>query len=324
MGVFVRWSESRQRFDVPNERSSHEIPTPVGGGIVFVAITVLVWGSAAFFSPLYLKQILILCLAGLVIAIVSWIDDERPINPLIRFSVHIAGAVSVVLAFGSPDAMGYGPLGTLDLFPMLSQVLSVLWIVWMTNAFNFMDGIDGIAGGQATVCCIGWFLLLSVFGIPEFATGILVLVAGILGFLIYNWPPAKVFMGDVGSAFLGFLLASIPFAASFLAGKNESVYFLSAIAFTWPFLFDSVYTFLKRLFAGEKVWKAHRKHIYQRLIKAGYSHLSVSLTYTGISIVVVIMSLFETVLGISYLSPIAFVAASFVLIGLSRSVGQVD
>jgi UDP-N-acetylmuramyl pentapeptide phosphotransferase/UDP-N-acetylglucosamine-1-phosphate transferase len=166
-------------------------------------------------------------------------------------------------------------------------IMTFVWIVGLTNAYNFMDGIDGIAGGQAVVAGLGWTLLGWLDHQPLVAALGLLLAASSLGFLGHNWPPARIFMGDVGSAFLGFTLAVLPVVA---AQHNPRLAW-AGVLLVWPFVFDAAFTFLRRLRKRENVFAAHRSHLYQRLVIAGYSHRFVTLLYIGLALAGAVLAL---------------------------------
>lgn len=279
VGIFRMWSEKRSILDVPNERSSHDVATPVGGGLVIVILTVtplfvyeMIYGGELKYWGFYV--------GGLMIAAISWFDDIRPVPAFLRFAVHIIAALLAVAQIGAFTEITVWPGNTLG-FGFLGPLISILWIVWLTNAYNFMDGIDGLAGVQAVVASAGWALFSWHFGIDLVLFMSIAVLASSLGFLIHNWPPAKVFMGDVGSAFLGYTFAVIPLIAidSRITSVRAGWMPVVAAGFLWLFLSDTVLTLLRRAFSGERIWDAHRKHLYQSLIKSGYSHLGVTVLY---------------------------------------------
>lgn len=282
--AFRRWSLRREIFDVPNERSSHTAPTPRGGGIVVVVLSLLAytvytvfvtgtfaWGYAA---------------GALMIALVSWLDDLRSISFVWRFAVHAAAALLIVFSVGYFAEIYLPIVGQTPRSACGGMFLTFLWLVWLTNAYNFMDGIDGIAGMQCVTAGIGWLLVGNVLQIETVGFYGGALASAGAGFLIQNWQPAKIFMGDVGSAFLGYTFAALPLLAVRETAANADVRKilpLLAVAFTWLFVFDTVRTIIKRIFRKEKIWEAHRGHIYQQLIINGYSHQSIALLYGGLS-----------------------------------------
>jgi len=221
-----------------------------------------------------------------LIAIVSWIDDLRSVPNRIRFATHIFGAILLVLAFGYLRAVTIPLAGTFNL-GWLGLLLTIVWIVGLTNAYNFMDGIDGLAGSQAVLAGVGWLLLGWFSG--ETFIGVLgaLLAASALGFLLHNWPPARIFMGDVGSAFLGYSFAALAVVAAQSAPRMA----IAGILLVWPFVFDSTFTLIRRWRKGENIFAAHRSHLYQRLVIAGYSHRFVTLLYSFLALVGVLLAL---------------------------------
>jgi len=274
--IFRRWSMRRNIFDVPNERSSHETPTPRGGGVVIV-LSVLI--TYVVLSLLHLVEFEVRFFIGsILIAFISWLDDLFTISFIWRFFVHSISAILIILNQGYFQVIEIPWAGTFDI-GLIGAVLTFLWIVWMTNAYNFMDGIDGIAGLQATIGGIGWFFAGKLLGMQDTSVFFLIIAAASLGFLIHNWQPAKIFMGDVGSAFLGFCFAAVPLFGTAANSGVKAILPYIAVSFVWLFLFDTVYTFIKRLISGQKVWQAHREHFYQQLIILRHSHEFVTILY---------------------------------------------
>lgn len=294
VGLFLRWSRKRQLLDIPNERSSHTAPTPRGGGVVIVllGLTSYVAYTGVSGQPLVWGY-----LAGaILIAVISWLDDVYSVSFVWRFLVHSLAAILVIWNTGYWQSL-YVPVAgvTIDLGP-LGAVLAFLWMVWLTNAYNFMDGIDGISGVQALTAGIGWLLLGYLIGFPilYFYGGVLAFSS--LGFLLHNWSPAKIFLGDVGSAFLGFSFSAMPFlAGAEYSGKSAPMPFI-ALFLVWFFVFDTVLTFLSRLVRRHKVWTPHREHLYQRLIISGLSHSTVSLLYGFLSFALVVALIVSLIL----------------------------
>lgn len=281
MGVeqFRRWSQRRNVLDVPNERSSHIKPTPRGGGLIIVVIsltayTILLIVSNELISWGYL-------IGAVMISLISWLDDLYKIPSVWRFLVHTAAAVVLIFNQGFWNEIHLPIFGIVET-GIAGVLVTLLWIVWLTNAYNFMDGIDGIAALQAVTSGIGWCIIGKMIGSDTAAVYAGVLAFSSLGFLIHNWQPARVFMGDVGSAFLGYTFAAFPLIfRSYEPEKSgiSPIIPLIALLIVWLFIFDTVYTFVIRLLKKQKVWNAHREHIYQKLIIAGYSHRFVAGMY---------------------------------------------
>ena len=270
-----RWAVTRRVLDVPNPRSSHTRPVPRGGGIAIDVVVILgLIGVTLLVRAWRVSELIVLIGASVLIAVVSWVDDMRSLPSVLRLSAHLFAAAVVVLAFVPPSSIQIaGPIAFNSI--AASIVLTVIWITGLTNAYNFMDGIDGISGAHGVVAGVIWLLVGKATGEPAlFWVGLLTSAAS-LGFLFFNWPPAKIFMGDVGSAFLGFTFA---FAALLFARRQGALSFLMIVP-VWPFVFDTAFTFLRRLRRGERVFEAHRSHLYQRLVIAGWSHAAVSALY---------------------------------------------
>jgi UDP-N-acetylmuramyl pentapeptide phosphotransferase/UDP-N-acetylglucosamine-1-phosphate transferase len=217
--------------------------------------------------------------AALFIAGISLRDDFKSLGSGLRFGCHFAAAILSVVLLGSFEVLMVPPALSLGLGKILGGILAVVWIVGLTNVYNFMDGIDGIAGIQGVVAGLGWALFGIWADAPTTAVLGALLAGGCGGFLGHNWSPAKIFMGDVGSAFLGFLFAVVPLVAVREApGMAQALPFFGGLV-VWPFVGDGFLTFVRRALKGEKVWEAHRTHLYQRLVQTGWSHAQVSTLY---------------------------------------------
>ena len=304
VALLRRWASQRRLFDLPNERSMHSQPMPVGGGLAIVAVVVVGMALCAVAGVVEVTPSLVALGAGAVfVAAVSWLDDLRGLPVAVRFLAHVAAAVTL-------ESVGAWPAACLLAGTVAGKVavglLALLWIVGLTNAYNFMDGIDGIAGSQAVVAGLGWVVLTWGSGRVETWLGLL-LAAASLGFLVHNWPPAKIFMGDVGSAFLGFGFAAL----AVIGARHDPRLALAGVLLVWPFVFDTSFTFLRRLRGGENVFRAHRSHLYQRLVLAGYSHRFVTCLYGALAVVGAALALVwaRHVAAASWLVPSALAAA---------------
>jgi FlaA1/EpsC-like NDP-sugar epimerase/UDP-N-acetylmuramyl pentapeptide phosphotransferase/UDP-N-acetylglucosamine-1-phosphate transferase len=280
-------AERHRILDIPNERSSHTSPVPTAGGLAIVAVTLvgawlLVWLSA---SPLPMRKLVLYTAGALLLASVSLFDDLRNLPTGFRFAAHSLAAVLAIWMLG--------PLDTLKI-PILQQVhlgwlglpITFIWVVGLTNAYNFMDGIDGMAGVQALVAGLGWTLLAVAGGEPSVALLGLILAGGSLGFLMHNWPPARIFMGDVGSVFVGYNFAVLPLMmiSAVKGSGNRDWIPVAGLFLVWPIVFDTVYTLFRRLLRGEDLFASHRSHLYQRLVVAGLGHRPVTLLYAALAL----------------------------------------
>lgn len=267
-----------QLVDRPNARSSHATPTPRLGGIGIVVPAV----AAALFLTRGPGggQLATVLGATAAIALVGLVDDVRSLPARWRFVVHVLAAAAVVLSRRNEIGWVFAPLDALLPVPVLAAG-AILWIVWVTNLYNFMDGIDGLAGGQAVIASVA--VAAAAFGGGATTTGwlMLFLAAAAAGFLVFNFPPASIFMGDVGSTTIGFLLACVPFMPEARPVPIELV----GVALSL-FILDGTVTLLRRVARGERWFEAHRTHYYQRPVAAGMSHRTVTLVAYGAMILV--------------------------------------
>lgn len=305
--MILGWSLRRTILAHPNERSSHTVPTPHGGGIAIVVLTL-----AAFILSDRSQPMLVWAAGGLAIAIVSWIDDLSHVPKLIRFAIHLGAAAAGAYACGTWKTIALDPLGTLPL-GVFAFPLTVIWIVGLTNAWNFMDGIDGIAGLCAVVAAI--FVTMVA---PPAAVIAIPLAASTAGFLTANWPPARIFMGDVGSTFLGYTLALLPLGSGVRDGHAVWI----ALLPVWPFVFDTVFTIIRRLRLRENVLAAHRRHLYQRLVISGWPHVRVTILYGVLTAVggAAALAIRREVPALAVIAPTAICAAGlwFLTISVER------
>lgn len=273
-------------IDRPNERSSHSRTTARGGGVAIILAVLLVavfgrhdGGASAVLA--------VLLGATIVLAVVSFVDDLRSIPASIRFGCHGLAALSVLAVLEWPSLrLGLTSECAVELPVALGMGLAFLWIAGYTNAFNFMDGINGIAAGQAVVTGIGTALLGGLV-LEDFHSApvrlSLVVAGAAAGFLPHNFPNARMFMGDVGSAPLGFLLAALAVWLAKIAGWWLVVPMALLHA---NFVLDTGITLVRRIFRGERWYKAHREHFYQRLVRAGKGHTLVTTLEMGLQCVV--------------------------------------
>ncbi len=282
VGQFRRWSLRKEFLDVPNERSSHITPTPRGGGIIIVFICLISYLLLSlFFNGKFAWSYFV---GAVLIAFISWLDDLYSVSFVWRFLIHSTAACLIIFEIGFWNEI-YLPVSGVTEFGLAGAIITFLWIVWLTNAYNFMDGIDGIAGMQAFTAGIGWLLIGKIIGIETTAIYGGVVAFSALGFLMHNWQPAKIFMGDVGSAFLGFTFACLPLISKKEDSADSSILPLIAVLLVWLFIFDSIFTFCRRLLKKQKVWTAHREHFYQRMIIGGRSHAFVASLYGILSMI---------------------------------------
>lgn len=283
-GIAVR----RGLMDHPSQRGSHTVPTPRGGGLAIVIVHFIALIALYFWGGITIRESAALMAGGGAVALVGFMDDRKSVAARIRLAVHVGAAILVVALIGgvSIDGAKWGA-------PWIGQLLAIVGITWAINLFNFMDGIDGIAGAEAVFVALAAAAMISVAGKNVGLVGALgALGMASLGFLVWNWPPARIFMGDVGSGFLGFMLAAL----AVLSSQRHAV-----VLQTWPilggvFLVDASMTLLRRMFRGDKWYEAHRTHAYQRLTRAWGGHSAVTL--------------FVCVVNICWLLPCAWYASA--------------
>lgn len=239
-------------MDHPNERSLHATPTPRVGGLGIMA------GVLAASSWLADETLMPVILAAFSLAAMSLLDDVRGLPVALRFLAHFVAAAACLLAFG---LTGWVLMG------------SILAVVWMTNLYNFMDGSDGLAGGMAVVGFGALALAAMLGGAPGLSVFCAAIAAAALAFLRFNFPPARVFMGDAGSIPLGFLAATL----AILGAMREVWPWLFPLLVFSPFIVDASVTLIRRALRGEKIWQAHRSHYYQRAVLLGASHRQLAL-----------------------------------------------
>lgn len=270
-----RYALSRGLMDLPNARSSHTQPTPRGGGVAIVVAFLL---GLCFARALELgvsaELFYALGGAGLSIALLGFLDDHGHIAARWRLLGHFAAAAWVLFWLNGLPPIEV--LGVRVALGWLGYVLAALYLVWLLNLYNFMDGIDGIASVEAISVCLGASLVYALLGVWVTAVLPLLLAACVAGFLFWNFPPARIFMGDAGSGFLGIVLGGLSLQAAWLEPRLLWVWLI----LLGVFIVDATYTLVRRLLRGEKVYEAHRSHAYQYAARRFGRHLPVTVTVT--------------------------------------------
>ena len=284
-------------LDIPNERSSHQTPTPRGGGLSFVATSIVGFLLLILNNTLDRVDLLALCCAGIIVAIAGHLDDRQKISgATVRLVLHAIGAIVLIVGIGIPSQISLFDR-TVNI-GVIGSILGVLYLVWLLNLFNFMDGTDGIAASEAIFVCIaGAVLNYHVLSDINLSTASIILATSTLGFLLYNWSPAKIFMGDVGSGYLGIVIGGL----SLMAAKQQSDLLWVWIILLAVFVSDATVTLIRRLLRKQKPHVAHRSHAYQHLAIRLNSHAKVALLVLAVNI--------------AWLLPIAFLVADKQLAG---------
>lgn len=265
VGAVRGYAIEHAMFDVPNERSSHNRAVPLGGGTVIAGAWFVCLAALASIGAVEVRPAVALA-GGLAVAAVGWLDDRREVSTALRLIAHLAAAGWTVGWLGGGFALDFGT-ADVSLGP-LGPVLATLGLVWLTNLYNFMDGIDGLAASETVVAGGAIAALLWAAGAPGLAALTVALAGASLGFLAWNRPPAKIFMGDVGSGLIGYALGAVVLAA----GRDPGVPIPLLLIPLAVFVCDATFTLVRRLVRGERVYEAHRTHVYQRLIARGWSH----------------------------------------------------
>ncbi|WP_296217733.1 MraY family glycosyltransferase [Pseudomonas sp. UBA2684] len=283
-GALRRYALARSLIDIPNARSSHSVPTPRGGGVAIVVSFLLALPLMAAMGLVAWPLVWALLGSGAGIAALGFLDDHGHIAARWRLLGHFAAAIWALFWLGGlppVNVLGF----TLEL-GWLGHVLAAVYLVWLLNLYNFMDGIDGIASVEAICVCLGGALLFMVLGFAGSAqsTGmfaVLLLAAAVAGFLFWNFPPARIFMGDAGSGFLGITLGILSLQAAWVAPQL----LWSWLILLGVFIVDATFTLLRRLLRGDKVYEAHRSHAYQYASRRFGRHLPVTLAVAGLNLI---------------------------------------
>ena len=275
-GLLRRYSLKKKVLDVPNPRSSHCIPTPRGGGLAFVVCFLGVLIELAWDQKIDLTLFWTIFVSSMIVAVFGFWDDWFHLSAKSRLIGHIIAAMVVI--YGFSDASQW-ILFSENIPPSLVYFFAVIYLIWCINLFNFMDGIDGLAAIETMTVCLGGALLYFIGGQFELLVLPLLLACVVAGFLIWNFPPARIFMGDVGSGFLGLLIGVF----SLIAATEDSSLFLAWFILNGVFFCDASITLLRRLWRQENIFKAHCSHAYQLAARRYHSHQLVTLSILTIN-----------------------------------------
>ncbi|MDH1700769.1 MraY family glycosyltransferase [Comamonas terrigena] len=277
-GALRRYALSRSLIDVPNARSSHTVPTPRGGGVAivlcFLAALPLGWLDGTLSGEAFAAMLG----AGALVAVIGFMDDHGHIAARWRLLGHFSAAIWTLFWLGGLPALQVFGF-TIEL-GWLGTLLAALYLVWMLNLYNFMDGIDGLASVEAICATLGMCILYLAVGHAELVWPVLVLGLAVTGFLFWNFPPARIFMGDAGSGFLGITLGCLALQAAWV----DSQLFWAWLILLGVFIVDATVTLIRRLMTGQKVYEAHRTHAYQYASRRYGRHLTVTLAVLAINV----------------------------------------
>lgn len=302
-------------LDKPNQRSAHHVIKPRGAGVVFISL----WLAACLVAGLSGRVngfLLLALLPGtLLIAGVSLLDDRYSLRARTRFMIQCVAALFLLLTVGGSQDLNFGMI--LISGGILTSLLILGTCLWSVNLFNFMDGIDGIAGVEALFVMGGGAFFLFMTGAHELAWLAVLLCGAVSGFLWWNWPDSRLFMGDVGSASLGFLV--IAFA---LVGQSYGIPLTVWLILYGIFVFDATVTLIRRLLAGERWYEAHQSHAYQRLCQLGWGHrkvlLGVVLLNTCLFTLAAIGYFYPTLLWVCSLLTLALLTTAYLFLEYRR------
>jgi Fuc2NAc and GlcNAc transferase len=268
--VLRRYALAKSLMDIPNERSSHSIPTPRGGGVAIVVSFLLALPVLGGLNLVSASALYGLLGSGLLVAIIGFADDHGHIAARWRLLGHfIAAGWALFWLNGLPPIEFFGVAVDLGWF---GNILALVYLVWMLNLYNFMDGIDGLASAEAISVCLGMCLVYLCSGNIGLIWTPLILAAAVMGFLWWNFPPARIFMGDAGSGFLGVVLGVLCLQSMWV----EQQLIWSWLILLGVFVVDSTFTLIRRLIRGEKIYNAHRSHAYQLASRHSGSHKKIT------------------------------------------------
>lgn len=276
--VLRRYALARSLMDIPNNRSSHSVPTPRGGGVAIVLSFLVASPLLTFLVDVPWSYIWALWGAGALTAVIGFLDDHGHIAARWRLLAHFSASIWALAWLG-----GLPPVQLLGVDFNLSWVghfFAVFYLVWMLNLYNFMDGIDGIASVQAVSACLGACVIYWLAGDISLIWMPLLLAVAVLGFLFWNFPPARIFMGDAGSGFLGLILGVFSVQAAWTSSRFLWVWLI----LLGVFIVDATFTLIRRLLRGDKVHEAHRSHAYQFASRQFGRHLPVTLAVMAINV----------------------------------------
>jgi Fuc2NAc and GlcNAc transferase len=278
-GFLRQYALKKNLVDIPNERSSHTTPTPRGGGVAFVVSFLAALPVLTGFGLVSSSLCLALWGAGCIVAVTGFLDDHGHIAARWRLLVHFtAAAWGLYWLGGFPAPVIFGHVSALA---WLGNIIAAIFIVWLLNLYNFMDGIDGLASVEAITSCCGGALIIWL--VTPDSTGWMLpvmLASTVSGFLFWNFPPARIFMGDAGSGFLGIVLALLSVQSAWVDGRLFWVWLI----LLGVFIVDATVTLCRRIARGEKFYEAHRSHAYQYASRLFGAHLPVTLAVGLINI----------------------------------------
>lgn len=303
-GLYMQAMAASSRLELPSERGMHTVAVPSGAGVAIVTVALLLWPFSHAFALEKIHLVVLAVVAGLMA--ISWMDDQYRLSPAVRLFAHTLAVALLLTALDSS-------LRVLPAVPLFVErvLLGVAWL-WLINLFNFMDGIDGLAGCEAIAIAAGYVAVVTLAAIDtQMRELALIIAAASGGYLVWNWHPAKVFMGDAGSIPLGYLLGWL------MIDLSCRGHWAAAVILPLYFVADATLTLFKRLRQGEKPWQPHRQHFYQRAVLGGATPRAVVSRVNAANTLLIIAAVFSTRFPVTALiAAVAVVAA--LLINLWR------
>lgn len=317
--VLRRYALAQSIIDIPNARSSHTIPTPRGGGVAIVVSFLASLPVFGVFELVPWQQLIAVGGAGALVAVIGFMDDHGHIAARWRLLGHFgAGIWALAWLGGFPPITLFGMSLNLHWF---GHFLAAIYLVWLLNLYNFMDGIDGIASVEALCACLGACLLYGLSGAPTLIWGPLMLAMAVVGFLYWNFPPARIFMGDAGSGFLGIALGILSLQAAWVSSEL----FWAWLILLGVFIVDATFTLIRRLIRGDKIYEAHRSHAYQFASRRFGKHLPVTLTVGAINLFWLLpISYCVTQLGLDGAWGVVIAYVPLIVLALKFHAGQLE
>lgn len=308
MGI-RRYALTHRMVDIPNHRSSHSVITPRGGGLAFIVCFLISVLILIYFDQISLVLIWPFIVANGFVACIGFLDDRIHLSARWRFVGHILASIFALYTLGGMPSISLW--GWWISASWIVNALALLFLCWLLNLYNFMDGINGIAGIEAISVSLGAVCLYCLSGEGRLIVLPLILACSVAGFLYWNFPVARIFMGDAGSGFLGFTFGLFAIQAA----QIQPQFFWSWLIFLGVFIVDATFTLFRRLLKGEKIYEAHRSHAYQHAAQFFQSHIAVTLAVLVINIVW--LWPFALLVGLGYLEPLLGILIAYLpLVGL--------
>lgn len=315
-----RYALARNIIDIPNARSSHSVPTPRGGGVAIVFSFLVALPLLHADNLIALSVMWALLGAGAAVAVLGFLDDHGHIAARWRLLGHFGAATWALFWMGGMPPLSIPGWGVIDL-GWFGNILAAFYLVWMLNLYNFMDGIDGLASVEALCTCFGACLIYWLGGYDSFVFLPLLLSMAVLGFLYWNFPPARIFMGDAGSGFLGIIMGVLTLQA---AHQNADLLWVWLILLG-VFIVDATFTLIRRVMRGDKIYEAHRSHAYQYASREVRGHLPITLSIAAINLFWLLpIALCVALLGLNGMLGLLVAYVPLIMLAVKYKAGELE